>query len=124
MSAQAARTDTVAKTSATTDWIAICELEDIVPDTGVFALVGNRQIAIFRLADDSLYAIDNFDPISGASVLSRGIVGDIKGEVVVASPVFKQHFRLSTGLCVEEDTAVPIYAVKLDGSTVFVSTAD
>ena len=43
-------------------WQPVCALDDIWPDTGVCALLGGRQIAIFRLTDDSLYAIDNHDP--------------------------------------------------------------
>ena len=62
----------------------ICRLDDIVPNTGVCALVGGEQVALFRLDDDSVYAVGNHDPFSGANVLSRGIVGDIRGELVVA----------------------------------------
>jgi len=87
--------------------IQVCRLEDIVPNTGVCALVRGRQVAIFRLGDDSVYALDNRDPFSKANVLSRGIVGDLKGELVVASPVYKQHFGLVSGRCVE-DAAVQI----------------
>jgi nitrite reductase (NADH) small subunit len=100
-------------------WVAVCELDAIVPNTGVCALVGGRQVAIFRLADDALHAIGNYDPLSGANVLSRGIVGDLNGELVVASPVYKQHFSLASGRCLEErDAAVPVYAVRLAGSVV------
>ena len=106
------------------EWIAVCQLEDIVPNTGVCALVGERQVAVFRLDDDSLYAIDNHDPYSRANVLSRGIVGDLKGELVVASPVYKQHFSLTSGQCLEEpDVRVPVYPVRLDGLTVLVQSA-
>ena len=85
------------------EWQRICAVDDILPDTGVCALVEGRQIAIFRLrADDSLHAIDQHDPCSGANVLARGIVGDIDGERVVASPIYKQHFSLTTGRCLEE----------------------
>ena len=102
-------------------WIAVCKLDDIVPNTGVCALVGERQVAVFRLDDDSVYAIDNHDPFSRANVLSRGIVGDIKGEVVVASPVFKQHFSLATGKCLEDPAVrVPVYPVRVDEQTVSV----
>ena len=106
------------------EWLAVCKLEDIVPNTGVCALVGDRQVAVFRLDDGSIHAIDNHDPYSHANVLSRGIVGDIKGEVVVASPIYKQHFSLITGKCVEEpDVCVPVYGVRVDGSTVLVRSA-
>jgi nitrite reductase (NADH) small subunit len=102
-------------------WVAVCRLEDIVPNTGVCALVGGRQVAVFRLDDDSVYALSNHDPFSRANVLSRGIVGDLKGEVVVASPVYKQHFSLATGQCLEDpDVRVPVFPVRLDGDTVMV----
>ena len=105
-------------------WVAVCQLDDIVPNTGVCALVGRHQVAVFRLDDDSVYAIDNHDPYSRANVLSRGIVGDLKGELVVASPVYKQHFSLTSGLCLEDPgVRVPVYPVRLDGPTVLVQSA-
>jgi NAD(P)H-dependent nitrite reductase small subunit len=81
--------------------------------------VNGAQVAVFRLDDDRLYAIGNLDPLSGANVLSRGIVGDLNGEIVVASPIYKQHFSLASGRCLEEpDVAVPVYVVRLDGGVV------
>ena len=107
--------------SAGGEWIAVCRLDDIVPSTGVCALVGDRQIAVFRLDDDSVHAIDNHDPFSRTNVLSRGIVGDLKGELVVASPVYKQHFNLLTGRCIEDDSvSVPVYRAALRGADVLV----
>src|SRR6185295_9955512 len=94
------------------DWTPVCALDDIVPNTGVCALVGGRQIALVRLGDsDRVYAIDNFDPFSKAFVLSRGIVGDKNGVPKIASPIFKQSFNLLTGECLEKPgVAVPTYA--------------
>ena len=101
--------------------VVVCRLADIVPNTGVCALVGGRQVAIFRLDDDSVYAIDNYDPFSRANVLSRGIVGDLKGELVVASPVYKQHFSLATGQCLEDPgVRVAVYPARTEGDTVLV----
>jgi NAD(P)H-dependent nitrite reductase small subunit len=102
-------------------WIAVCSLEDIVPNTGVCALVNERQVAVFRLDDDSVYAIDNLDPFSRTNVLSRGIVGELKGELVVASPVYKQHFSLATGRCLEDpDVRVAVFAAHIEGDTILV----
>ncbi len=99
----------------------VCRLDDIVPNTGVCALVGGEQVAVFRLEDESVYAVGNRDPFSGANVLSRGIVGDVKGELVVASPVYKQHFSLLTGLCVEDASMrIPVYAVRIEDGFVMV----
>ena len=68
-------------------WTRVCALEEIVPDTGVCALVGMHQVAVFRLGEDQVFAIGNHDPFSRANVLSRGIVGDRSGRPKVASPI-------------------------------------
>jgi nitrite reductase (NADH) small subunit len=40
---------------------------------------------------------------------------------VVASPLYKQHFDLATGECLEDaDVALPVYAVQVDGNKVSV----
>ena len=36
--------------------------------------------------------------------MARGIVGDLQGQLVVASPVYKQHFNLRTGRCLEDES--------------------
>jgi assimilatory nitrate reductase catalytic subunit len=99
----------------------VCRLEDIVPETGVCALVGGEQVAVFRLNQDDVYAVGNHDPFSRANVLSRGIVGDLGGDVVVASPVYKQHFSLLTGRCIEDASVrIPVYAARVEQGWVLV----
>jgi nitrite reductase (NADH) small subunit len=88
-------------------WVDVCALEDILPDTGVAALVGGRQIAIVRVGKGvgdgaEVYALDNFDPFSHAFVIARGIVGDRAGIPKIASPIFKQSFDLGTGQCLDD----------------------
>ncbi|HYG56279.1 MAG TPA: nitrite reductase small subunit NirD [Burkholderiales bacterium] len=96
----------------------ICRVDEILDNSGVCALVGGEQVAVFRV-DGMIYAIGNRDPFSGANVLSRGIVGDIDGEPVVASPVYKQHFSLLTGRCLEDPSvSVPVYRTRVDGSEI------
>ncbi len=86
-------------------WTTICPLERILPNTGVCALVKDRQIAVFRVGEGTdVYAIDNYDPFSKAYVLSRGIVGDRNGIPKVASPIYKQNFSLITGECLDDLT--------------------
>ena len=53
--------------------------------------------------EKELYALDHFDPFSNANVIARGIIGDVKGSPVVASPLYKQHFRLEDGQCLEDE---------------------
>ena len=101
-------------------WSAVCALDDILPDSGVAALVGGVEVAIFRVAD-AVYAIGNHDPASDANVLGRGIVGDIGGEVVVASPIYKHHYSLLTGRCLEDETfSVPAYLARVIDGKVWV----
>ncbi|KND55905.1 Nitrite reductase [NAD(P)H] small subunit [Candidatus Paraburkholderia kirkii] len=106
------------------DWTAVCELDDIVPDTGVCALVKGTQVAVFHVPDEdaTVYAIDNYDPHSQAAVLSRGIVGNLGERIVVASPIYKQHFDLRTGECLETpELSVSAYRVKVAGGKVWVA---
>ncbi|MCM2129425.1 nitrite reductase (NAD(P)H) small subunit family protein [Larsenimonas rhizosphaerae] len=104
----------------TTDAVYLCHRRDLVAGSGVVAWYNGHQIALFHLparpgeADvtdphenatdrgEALYALDNHDPFSGANVIGRGIIGHVNGEAVVASPIYKQHFRLRDGVCLED----------------------
>jgi nitrite reductase (NADH) small subunit len=103
-------------------WRAACQRGDLVRDSGVVALVDDAQVALFYLPGQdgqAVYAIDNRDPKSGANVLGRGIVGHLQGELVVASPLYKQHFRLRDGQCVEyPQDRVRTWPARLNGDTV------
>jgi nitrite reductase (NADH) small subunit len=94
-------------------WVDVCALDDIVPETGVCALVDAHQIAIVR-AGDAVYAVDNFDPFSKAYVLSRGIVGDKNGVPKIASPIYKQSFDLRSGVCLDDPAvSIAVYQVRV-----------
>ena len=56
-------------------WTPICELDELPVERGVTALVRGHAVAVFLLADGSVYAIGNHDPFSRTTVLGRGIVG-------------------------------------------------
>lgn len=103
-----------------TDWIDVCSIDDLQPNSGVCALIKDKQVAIFYLPQESaLFAVDNHDPMGKANVLSRGIVGDLCGQPVVASPLYKQHFNLMTGICVEDETvSIPVYPIRVENGRV------
>lgn len=96
-------------------WTNICKFDDLIPNTGVCALHGGEQVAIFlEKSEQKVYAISNYDPIGKANVLSRGIVAELKGTFTVASPLYKQHFALATGECLEEpEHSVKSYEVRV-----------
>jgi nitrite reductase (NADH) small subunit len=104
--------------------LKICEQTDLVANSGVCAIVEGQQIALFYLPKEipTVYAIGTWDPIGKANVLSRGMVGDINQRLVVASPLYKQHFDLQTGNCIEDSTmSVPVYHVELVADEVLVT---
>ena len=103
-----------------TNWVDVCGFEDLVLDRGVCALVGPYQVALFRVSpDDELYALSNYDPFSGAYVLSRGIVGARADTPKVASPVYKQSFDLRSGQCLDDaSVAVMTFPVRAVGGRV------
>jgi NAD(P)H-dependent nitrite reductase small subunit len=105
---------------AAANWHAVCALEDILPESGAAALVDGEEVAVFRVRD-AVFAIGNHDPASNAHVLARGIVGDIGGEIVVASPIYKQHFSLITGRCLEEPRfSVAAYMAEIRNGQIWV----
>lgn len=104
-------------------WQFACSRQDLVANSGVVALVGEDQVAIFFLPDQAegkmLYAVSNQDPKTGVNVIGRGIVGHLGGHLVVASPLYKQHFRLHDGACVEyPEQSLRIWSIRFNGDSV------
>ncbi|MSR16374.1 MAG: nitrite reductase small subunit NirD [Methylococcaceae bacterium] len=99
-------------------WLNVCSVSDLQNDSGICALVNGEQIALFYV-ENTVYAVSNFDPFGNANVLSRGVIGDLKGQIVVASPLYKQHFNLETGVCLEDESVIlPVYASRIENDTV------
>ncbi|MEM9603265.1 MAG: nitrite reductase small subunit NirD [Pseudomonadota bacterium] len=89
----------------TESWTDIRDVGALQPFAGVAALVDNTQAALFYLPGnntDQVFAIGNCDPMaSPAAVLASGIVAHIDGEPTVTSPLYKHHYRLRDGVCIE-----------------------
>lgn len=96
----------------TTRLTRVCEVDRILPESGVAALVDGEAVAVFRDHRGDVYALSNYCPFAQASVLSRGILGTKtiraadgeQEEPFVASPVYKQPFSLRTGECLTDAT--------------------
>ena len=109
-------------------WQPLSTRADLVEYSGVAAWLeteeGPAQVALFYVPgyETELFAVDNHDPLGKANVIARGIVGDVRGEPVVASPLYKQHFRLADGVCLE-DAAVRLrrWPVRFDGDRVTIA---
>lgn len=104
----------------TINWVKVCKTDDILPYSGVAAMIFGRQIAIFRVKND-FYALSDYDPFSKAYVLSRGLIGDRAGVVKVASPIYKQSFSLQTGECLDDPTVkLPTYPLQVLDNVIYI----
>lgn len=103
-------------------WTQVCREQDLVSNSGVVVWLDGAQVALFYLPGahaKTLYAIDNHDPESGANVIGRGLIGSIKGDLVVAAPIYKQHYRLEDGQCLEApEQRLRVWPVRLNGGMV------
>ena len=108
-------------------WVPICEVEDLVDNSGVCALVDEQQIAIFKLDtehESKVFAISNWDPFGKANVLYRGLVGSVTSDkdeqrYILAAPLYKQRFCLATGTCLDDESqSIQAYATRIVGNTV------
>lgn len=110
-------------------WQPLCSRRDLVAHSGVVAWFAGAQVALFYLPDmpegEQLYAIHNRDPQSGANVIGRGMIGHLHGSLVVASPLYKQHFRLQDGQCLEQsELSLTVWPVRLNGDQVEILAPD
>jgi len=103
----------------------VCRLDRLVPERGAAVLLGEEQVALFRVEDGgrtTVYAVSHRDPFSGAHVMARGIVGSSGERVTVASPMYKQVFDLSTGECLTDpDVRLPVWATRVEAGVVLLA---
>ena len=117
-----------ARTADAPVWVPVCRVADLEVERGRAALLRGEQIALFLLHDGRVHAVQNLDPYSGASVLSRGIVGSRQDAPTVASPMYKQVFDLRTGACLDaqgkEPKSLRVWPVAIDGDTILVKWSE
>ncbi|MCZ8502969.1 nitrite reductase small subunit NirD [Vibrio lentus] len=102
------------------NWTTVCSTRDLTPNGGICAKVDDNQVAIFYCKrSDTLYGLSSYDPVGKANVMSRGIIGSLSGEPYVASPLYKQHYHLETGACLEQpDLKLVKFEVRKQGEQV------
>lgn len=106
-------------------WRDVCAIDDVLPGTGVAALIEGEQIAIVRTRTGQFAALSNFDPFSKAFVIARGIVGDRAGVPKIASPIYKQNFSLETGQCLDDPSVrLSVFPIRVVAGRVQVSIGE
>ncbi len=102
-------------------WQDLCGREDLVPGSGVAVKIGDLAAALYwpEPGREQLYALAHCDPFSKAEVLAWGLLCEQEGDWSVAAPLYKQHFRLSDGVCLEHpEVALPTWPVRFNGDRV------
>jgi nitrite reductase (NADH) small subunit len=115
------------------NWTGVCTRRQLIPERGVAVLVGDVQVALFRIvgtaedgsATDFVYAVGHKDPACDANVMARGIVGSITTadgqRDTVASPMYKDVYDLVTGECLTRpEFRLPVYRTWVAGGVVYV----
>ena len=95
-------------------WTAVCPLAELEPFWGEAALVGQVQLAVFRLPGELVRVVGNEDPRTGSNVMSRGIVGSRADRATIASPLHKEVYDLETGECLSVDgPSLAVYPARI-----------
>jgi nitrite reductase (NADH) small subunit len=97
-------------------WIEIGSINDIPPRGARCVATPAGKIAVFRTADDKVFAIDDRCPHKGGP-LSQGIVHG----AAVTCPLHNWVIALDTGKALGADEGkVRTYPVKVEGSRLFI----
>ena len=104
----------------TTTWVPTCEVTELEPGWGEVALIGRQQqVALVRVAEEEVYAVDHHDPHTGAPVMARGIVGSRGDRPTIASPLHKEVYDLGTGECFTDSAlALRTYRTRIVGGMI------
>jgi nitrite reductase (NADH) small subunit len=94
----------------------VCLLEEIPPLGARVVNAGKGDIAVFRGADDEVFAVDDRCPHKGGP-LSQGIVAGRR----VTCPLHGMNIQLDSGEAVAPDTGCTHrYAARVDAGAVFI----
>ena len=104
-------------------WIKAAPASAFSEDGGAAVKYDGEQIAVFNFTTrDEWYAVSNLCPHKKQMILSRGMIGDLKGEPKVACPFHKKQFSLKSGDCLDDEDceSIKTYPVKVEDDFVYI----
>ena len=105
--------------SPASTWMHVCSVSDIPRLGSRVVKRDDGDVALFRTADDEVFAMHDRCPHKGGA-LSQGIV---HGKTVTC-PLHSWNISLETGqACAPDEGCAMRFAVKIEGEAVFVSFA-
>jgi nitrite reductase (NADH) small subunit len=104
-----------------TAWTKVCDLAEISVGSGTCARLGGAQVAVFRISESEIRAVQNVCPHSGMPVLHQGVVGDHGGEPKVACPLHKRVYSLEDGRNLSgENGKVRVFGARIEDNAIWV----
>jgi len=95
-------------------WRSVCKVGEIPQFGGRTVRTGSTEIAIFRLSDDRIRAVENRCPHKQGP-LAEGIVS---GDIIIC-PLHARKINLESGKVLPPDSGcVKTYAIKVEGDEV------
>jgi len=103
--------------SKANNWIEVCKLDEIPPSQARTVQAGDNMIAVFRLTDDRVKAVENRCPHKQGP-LAEGI---ISGDDILC-PLHNWRISLDSGeVAAPDEGCVKTYPVKVEDGQVFLS---
>ena len=100
-----------------TIWHPVCQVEDIPRHGARTVHTGEAVIALFRLGDDRIRAVDNRCPHKQGPLAEGMVSGD-----TVICPLHARKINLETGEVLAPDSGcVKTWPVKVEGDRIFLS---
>ena len=102
--------------------VLVTEIESIPPGEGRCFTVAKNRVAIFRLRNGQIFALDNTCPHRGGA-LGAGRVGtDMRSQLeTVMCPLHAFKFALRDGAGIDNGLSVRRYQVELRGTRIYVA---
>jgi len=107
-------------------WFKAAAASKFPDNGGACVKYKDMQIAVFNFTrEGTWYACQNLCPHKMEMVLSRGMIGEDKGEPKVACPLHKNSFSLKTGKHLNgELNRIATYPVKIEGGFVYIGFSE
>ncbi len=97
--------------------IKAASYSELEPRIGRTIVAGDREIALFKVTDGNVYALENRSPHPKGGVLSEGLVS---GSFVFC-PVYDWKISLADGKVQDPDEGqVETFKVEVDGESIFI----
>ena len=100
----------------TRDYAVVGKVSDLKPSRGRKVKVGEHEVAVWRVGD-TIFAVGNVCAHQHFSMMHEGTLEGL----TIRCPMHGWQYSLETGESVSGSGRIPVFDVKIEGESVFVS---